>query len=113
MPLVSFATICTFIAADNFNDQCRKVYFATEDYSLMTWGVVNAGLYFLFQEKACLSEGTQRAQFLEYQSLCRDNLETALTNLPLLMPARKESLEVLLLGVRTPSHLLAHHASKP
>lgn len=99
MPLVSFATICTFSAADNFADRCSKVYFATEDYSLMTWGVVNAGLYFLFQEKASLAQGAQRAQLLEYQHLCRDNLETALANLPLLMPARKESVEVLLLGV--------------
>ncbi|KAK4133515.1 hypothetical protein BT67DRAFT_52832 [Trichocladium antarcticum] len=98
VPLVSFATICTFIAADNFTDQCRKVYFATEDYSLMRWGVVNAGLYFLFQEKACLADDAPRARFLEYQALCRDNLETALTNLPLLLPARRESLEVLLLG---------------
>ncbi|KAK4124809.1 hypothetical protein N657DRAFT_712128 [Parathielavia appendiculata] len=98
VPLASFATICTFIAAENFAERCSKVYFATDDYSLMTWGVVNAGLYFLLQEKASLAEGAQRAQLLEYQSLCRDNLETALVNLPLLLPARKESIEVLLLG---------------
>jgi hypothetical protein len=96
---MSFATICTFIATENFAERCSRVYFATDDYSLMTWGVVNAGLYFLLQEKASLADGAQRAQLLEYQSLCRDNLETALTNLPLLMPARKESIEVLLLGV--------------
>ncbi|KAL2192487.1 hypothetical protein P885DRAFT_72972 [Corynascus similis CBS 632.67] len=94
----SFATICTFVAAENFAERCSKVYFATEDFSLMSWGVVNAGLYFLLQEKASLAEGARRAQLLEYQSLCRDNLETALTNLPLLMPARKESIELLLLG---------------
>lgn len=102
VPLASFATICTFIATENFTERCSKVYFATDDYSLMTWGTVNAGLYFLFQEKAALARGAQRAQLLEYQSLCRDNLETALANLPLLMPARKESIEVLLLGVRNP-----------
>ncbi|KAK3311542.1 uncharacterized protein B0T15DRAFT_549129 [Chaetomium strumarium] len=97
-PPVSFIAICTFVATENFPERCSKVYFATEDYSLMTWGIVNAGLYFLFQERASLAEGAQRAQLLEYQSLCRDNLETALANLPLLMPARKESIEVLLLG---------------
>jgi hypothetical protein len=68
----------------------------------MTWGIVNAGLYFLFQERASLAEDERRGPLLEYQSLCRDNLETALANLPLLMPARKESIEVLLLGVRLP-----------
>ena len=99
VPLVSFATICTFVAADNFTEQCRRVYFATEDYSLMTWGVVNAGLYFLFQEKASLTgDAAQKAQYLEYQAVCRDNLETALANLPLILPARRESIEVVLLG---------------
>ncbi|KAK3290319.1 uncharacterized protein B0H64DRAFT_332625, partial [Chaetomium fimeti] len=91
--LTSFATICTFIAAENFSERCSKVYFATDDFSLMSWGVVNAGLYFLLQEKAALVSGAQREELLEYQSLCRDNLETALTNLPLLLPARKESIE--------------------
>ena len=103
VPLVSFATICAFVAADNFAERCSKVYFATDDYSLMTWGTVNAGLYFLFQEKASLVTGAQRDQLLEYQNLCRDNLETALANLPLLMPARQESIEVLLQGVRLSS----------
>ncbi|EAQ90092.1 hypothetical protein CHGG_06711 [Chaetomium globosum CBS 148.51] len=91
--LASFATICTFIAAENFAERCSRVYFATDDFSLMSWGVVNAGLYFLLQEKAALVSGAQRDELLEYQSLCRDNLETALTNLPLLMPARKECIE--------------------
>ncbi|KXX75460.1 Protein STB5 [Madurella mycetomatis] len=97
-PLMSFTTVCTFAVADSFTERCRKVYFAPDDYSLMAWGVVNAGLYFLFQEKAIITEGAQRTQMLEYQALCRDNLETALTNLPLLMPARRDSIEVLVLG---------------
>ncbi|KAL2023006.1 hypothetical protein VTK56DRAFT_4221 [Thermocarpiscus australiensis] len=99
-PLTSFASICAFVIADDFTERCRRVYFATEDYSLMTWGIVNAGLYFVFQERATLAEGAQRAQLLEYQSLCRDNLETALSNLPLLLPARKESVELLVLGAQ-------------
>ncbi|KAK4157365.1 hypothetical protein C8A00DRAFT_40210 [Chaetomidium leptoderma] len=98
VPLASFATICTVIAAENFADRCSKVYFATEDYSLITWGIVNAVLYFLLQDKASLADEAQRAQLLEYQSLCRDNLETALTNLPLLLPVRKDTIELLLLG---------------
>lgn len=98
---MSFATICTFVATGPFAECCSKVYFATEDYSLMTWGTVNAGLYFLFQERAPFAETPAlRAQYLEYQALCRDNLETALANLPLLMPARHESVEILLLGAR-------------
>ncbi|KAL2269284.1 hypothetical protein VTJ83DRAFT_1468 [Remersonia thermophila] len=99
VPLTSFAGICIFVATENFAERCRRVYFATDDYSLMTWGVVNAGLYFLLQEKASLAgDAGQQAQLLEYQALCRDNLETALANLPLLLPARRESIEVLVLG---------------
>ncbi|SPQ19847.1 f63a4906-a6fb-4e30-a403-60ac7174ad3a [Thermothielavioides terrestris] len=97
-PPQSFITICTMVATDNFAERCSKVYFATEDYSILTWGIVNAGLYFLFLERASVAEGARKAQLLQYQSVCRDNLETALTNLPLLLPARKESVEILLLG---------------
>ncbi|KAK3904000.1 hypothetical protein C8A05DRAFT_14092 [Staphylotrichum tortipilum] len=99
VPLVGFATVCAFIATENFAERCGRVYFATEDYSVMAWGTVNAGLYFLLQEKAALAQGAQREKLVGYMGMCRDNLETALVNLPLLMPPRRESVEVLLLGV--------------
>ncbi len=35
-----------------------------------------------------------------YAEMCRDNLETALAHLNLFMPANKENIEALLLGVR-------------
>lgn len=92
--------MCTFIAVDDFVDCCRRVYFATEDYSLATFIVVNAGLFYLFQEKATRADEAHQAEkLLEYRNLCRDNLETALMALPLFMPARKESIEALLLAV--------------
>ncbi|KAK3354419.1 hypothetical protein B0H65DRAFT_437777 [Neurospora tetraspora] len=95
----TFTLMCTFIAVDDFVDCCRRVYFATEDYSLATFIVVNAGLFYLFQEKATrVDEAHQAEKLLEYRNLCRDNLETALMALPLFMPARKESIEALLLA---------------
>ncbi|KAH6630020.1 hypothetical protein B0J18DRAFT_87516 [Chaetomium sp. MPI-SDFR-AT-0129] len=96
--LVSFASICLFVVGGNFAERCSKVYFATEDFNIMSWGVVNGGLFFLLQDKAAVSSGPERQQLLEYMVLCRDNLETALSNMPLLMPARKESIELLLMG---------------
>lgn len=98
----TFTLMCTFIAVDDFVDCCRRVYFATEDYSLATFIVVNAGLFYLFQEKATRTDEAQAEKLIEYRNLCRDNLETALMALPLFMPARKESIEALLLAVSVP-----------
>lgn len=78
------------------------MYFATEDYSLSTFIVVNAGLTYLFMEKAMTATDTKSAELLKYHYRCRDNLETALSNLPLLMPARLETIKALILGVRIP-----------
>ena len=97
---MTFTLICAFIAVEDFIESCRKVYFATEDFSVATFIIVNAGLYYLFQEKSVLDEA-RSAEFIEYHYLCRDNLETALSNLPLLMPPRMDTIEALMLGVRS------------
>lgn len=89
---------CSFITIEDFTESCRKVYFATEDYSIAIFIIVNAGLYYLFQEKSIIDE-SKSEEYLKYHYLCRDNLETALANLPLLLPPRREMVEALLLGV--------------
>ncbi|KAK7419743.1 hypothetical protein QQX98_003115 [Neonectria punicea] len=96
-PPMAFITSCSFINIKYFIECCRKVYFATEDYSIAVFVIVNAGLYYLFQEKSVADE-SQRGQCLEYHHLCRDNLETALSNWPLLHLPTKEMIEALLLG---------------
>ncbi|KAK4185955.1 hypothetical protein QBC35DRAFT_502472 [Podospora australis] len=97
-PPASLTTILSLTAVENFGERCRKVYFAIEDYSIMFFGTVNATLYFLFRERAAFAEGTKQTQLLECMAVCRDNFETVLANLPLLMPTRRESIEVLLIG---------------
>ncbi|KAK4231030.1 hypothetical protein QBC38DRAFT_507061 [Podospora fimiseda] len=97
-PPASFPTICAFMAVEDFNERCRRVFFPTEDYALTLWGTVNAGLYFLFQERAAAADGPRAGQLTECMHLFRDNLETVLKNLPLVIPARRESVELLLLG---------------
>jgi len=42
------------------------------------------------------------AELLRHHVTCRDNLETALSSLPLLMPARMDTIKALLLGVSPP-----------
>jgi hypothetical protein len=75
---------------------------------MATFIVAYTGLYYLFQEKSMASHisGTSTAELLQCQNLCRDNLETALANLPLLMPARMGNIEALLLGVGNWNFLL-------
>ncbi|KAK0725799.1 hypothetical protein B0H67DRAFT_598868 [Lasiosphaeris hirsuta] len=93
-----FTLMCGVVMSDKYNERCRRVYFATEDFSLTSFAIVNSGLYFLFQEKAWSAEGARKVELLGYQDMCRDNLETALANLPMLMPERRESVDVLLMG---------------
>ncbi len=95
---MTFMMSCAFVTIDDFIESCQKVYFATEDYSTAVFITVNAGLYYLFQEKSVLVEARSE-EHLKYHYLCRDNLETALATLPLLLPSRKDMIEALLLGV--------------
>ncbi|KAK3695874.1 hypothetical protein B0T22DRAFT_497716 [Podospora appendiculata] len=97
-PPLTFTLICAFIAIEDFTLHCRKVYFATEDFSLACLITVNVGLYYLFQEKSMQASDEKKALLLEYHYQCRDNIETALSNIPLLFPARMENIEALLLG---------------
>lgn len=101
MPALNFSLVCAFISIEEFTEYCRKIYFATEDFTLVTFIIVNSGLYYLFQDKHVLDdEETATSEFLRYQLMCRDNLEVALMNLPLLIPARIDSIRALILGVR-------------
>ncbi|KIX98689.1 uncharacterized protein Z520_05990 [Fonsecaea multimorphosa CBS 102226] len=97
-PPTIFILSCTFLTVESFIEYCRRVYFATEDYGPATFIIVNAGLYYAFQEKSFRDEANSQ-EYREYHHLCRDNLETALANLPLLLPSNKETIEALLLGV--------------
>lgn len=103
---MTFALICAFIATEDFTESCRRVYFATEDFSLATFIVVNAGLYYLFLEKYIMIEEKNKvglaSEYLAYHHLCRDNLETGLANLSLFLPPKMETIEALLLGVCSP-----------
>jgi hypothetical protein len=101
--------VCSFpfFSVDDFIQNCREVYFATEDYSDSTFMVANFGLYHVFLEYSFLAESPQvRVDYQKYFELCRKNFETVLANLTLLMPARPELIEALVLGVGYPLPLL-------
>ncbi|KAK7421359.1 hypothetical protein QQX98_002253 [Neonectria punicea] len=91
---------------DNFSDICLGFYFS-EDYSEADFIISNTGMMYLFQELAG-SEAEGKEENLSYFEMCRTNIETALNNLPLHLPANPNMIAALVLG--------AYHAieiSKP
>lgn len=92
-------SVCCFMAVENFAEACRRVYFALDDFSQATFIIVNAGLYYLFQEKSVTADSDAAvAEYTGYYELCRDNLETGLANLKFFLGASMETIEALLLG---------------
>lgn len=92
-------SVCCFMAVENFAEACRRVYFALEEFSQATFIIVNAGLYYLFQEKSVTAESDAAVrEYTGYYELCRNNLETGLANLKFFLGASMETIEALLLG---------------
>ncbi|KAL1913209.1 hypothetical protein Sste5344_000756 [Sporothrix stenoceras] len=99
-PPMAFMMSCAVLDIDEFIAACRDVYFATEDFALSRFIVVNGGLFHLFEEKAATHNSeAEREMFAKCQRLCGDNIETALANLPLFLPPSGEMVEALVLGV--------------
>jgi hypothetical protein len=87
-----------FIDFDQFNELCKKVYFATEDYSLAEFALVNGGLYYLFVEVAML-RGKDVPESHESAMTCRSNFEYALGRFDIFTAPTFQNIQALLLGV--------------
>lgn len=80
----------------NLSSICLRVYFS-EHFSEADFIIANSGLLQVFIEQ---SEGLpDKTESLNYAHICRTNLETALVNLPLHLPATLDMISALLLGV--------------
>ncbi|KAF7594035.1 hypothetical protein BBP40_010313 [Aspergillus hancockii] len=98
-PSVCLLGFFPFITPDRLVEKCREVYFATEDYSDATFIMVNGCLVYLLAECSFMAKDAAIKETYERNlRLCSTNLETALANLNLLMPARMESIEALTIG---------------
>ncbi|OHX01015.1 fungal specific transcription factor domain-containing protein, partial [Colletotrichum incanum] len=94
-----FSLACSFLDVDDLAELCRRVYFCTDNFADTTFIIVNGALFYLFMEQAYLApDATAREEFERYQHMCQNNLETALACLPLMLPAKIESIEALLLA---------------
>jgi len=85
---------------ERFAEICRKVYFAVDDYSEVDLILVNGYLSYMFAEHVVVSG---LADYEKYYRLCSKNFRSALSRLPLLLPASMEVAAVLTLGVRISS----------
>ena len=89
-----------FVSIQRFTEHCRRVYFPSDDFSLACYTIVVAGLYYVSEEKAKLFKSPEdQAEWWQYHRMCRDNLDLALNHLTIILPARRETVEALLLVV--------------
>ncbi|KAF6810791.1 fungal specific transcription factor domain protein [Colletotrichum sojae] len=94
-----FSIACSFLDVDDLAELCRRVYFCTDTFADTTFIIVNGALFYLFMEQAYLAaDATARDEFERYQHMCQSNLETSLACLPLMLPAKVESIEALLVA---------------
>lgn len=82
----------------HFSDICLQVYFSNT-FSEMDVIIVNAGLHSLFGDYSHHVSAEEKDTYLGHAHICRANLETALSDLPLHLPATPDSIAALLFGV--------------
>lgn len=87
-----------FLDYMKFDDMCKKVYFATEDYSMALFTLVNGGLYYLFSE-VCMLRGQNSTEFKECAAICRSNFEYTIGKFDVLTAPTLENIQALCLGV--------------
>ncbi|ETS82576.1 hypothetical protein PFICI_04452 [Pestalotiopsis fici W106-1] len=95
--LIGHGWIYEFLPFQRFSDMCMNVYFC-EEYSEADFINVNAGLFSLFSDFVFHGPAEKKEEYLGYARECRDNLETALSNLPLHLPATSNTIIALVFG---------------
>ena len=81
-----------------FPETCLSIYL-TENYNEADFIMVHACLHYLFETYSYQLDGEEKSEYQRLSRLCGANLETALLNLPLHLPANIDTIAALLLGV--------------
>lgn len=100
----------TFLHPDHFTDLVLKVYFAPTEFNEAEFIIVNAGLESMYTDmtQSKTASAQLREECVKMGTLCRGNLQTALANLPLHLPATMDMIVALLFGVCFPVTLFIH-----
>jgi hypothetical protein len=110
-PPACFGGFVPFLSVNYFTEKCREVYFNTDEYSDAAFVISNYGIYNIFFELGGKDPDlNMREEYLSYVDMCRSNLDTALANLNILMPAIQESIKALAVGVRISSPSRLNHS---
>ncbi|KAF5516928.1 putative transcriptional regulatory protein [Colletotrichum siamense] len=89
--------IYEYLPLHQFSKTCLEVYFS-EQYSEADFIIVTAGLHSIFKDYSIIVSEEERERSLKYSNLCRAHLETALTGLPLHLPANSKTIVALIFG---------------
>lgn len=96
---VMLAILYTFIDYEHFADRVRQLYFATDTPSEASFITVNVGLTYIFFEASLMaSDPAKKAIYDECRATSQNNLEIALAQLNMMMPATAENIEALVMG---------------
>lgn len=87
-----------FLPMDNLADLSLGVYFS-QDYSETDFVTANVCLHYLFQAYSSMVIETERAKCLQFAHMCRNNVDTGLSILPLYLPPTAGTITALLCGV--------------
>lgn len=90
------AWICQILTLQAYEDVCRKVYFAVDNYTEVEFIVANGFLSYVFAEHA-LDTGAQSSR--GHCQLARTNLCGGTLRLPYVLPASSEVIAALVFGV--------------
>lgn len=92
------AWILEMFQLDRFPETCLAAYMA-EEYNAAQFITVNVALHFIFCAYGHMFADKQE-EYLGFSRLCGVNLETALSTLPLHLPANQDVIVALALGVK-------------
>lgn len=96
-PQAVLAWVFDLFSMDNLPETCLTVYMA-DDYNPVQFITVNVALHYLFWAFGNLLPD-KKEEYLGFSRNCGVNIETALSSLPLHLPASDDVIAALALGV--------------
>lgn len=96
--MMRISGLSPFFQLNNLADLSLGIYFSRErpETDFVT---VNFGLHYLFQAYASQVVEAEREECLRFATMCRNNIDTGLSNLPLYLSPTAGTIVALLCGV--------------
>ncbi|KAI8284616.1 hypothetical protein K4K60_001810 [Colletotrichum sp. SAR11_57] len=95
-----FFVDCSVVDEQEFTEFCQRVYFAVNEYSILSWIIVNVGLFYMFlnlKQPFHTQIDVNYANIHEYSQQLKDNIEAAMQSLRLCNDPSMEACQALAL----------------